>query len=147
GQARRNARPRRRPVEGIGVSAMPQSVAREDPWARYVPDAAEPWDRRRVVHLHRRAGFAARWDATERDLRDGPDASIARVLEGKARTACPADFERTSKLLAESAIATNDITRLKAWWMYRLLATPDPLGERLTLVWHNPFATSNAKVQ
>ncbi len=29
------------------------------PWAPYVPDEAMPWDLRRVVHLHRRAGFAA----------------------------------------------------------------------------------------
>jgi hypothetical protein len=27
-----------------------------------------------------------------------------------------------------------------------MLFGPDPLGERLTLLWHNHFATSNAKV-
>ena len=27
-----------------------------------------------------------------------------------------------------------------------MLLTPDPLGERLTLMWHNHFATSNLKV-
>ena len=42
-----------------------------------------PWDLRRVVHLHRRAGFAATWDELQRDLKDGPEASIDRLLEGK----------------------------------------------------------------
>ena len=32
-----------------------------DPWAAYVPDAKMPWNLGRVVHLHRRAGFAATW--------------------------------------------------------------------------------------
>jgi hypothetical protein len=30
-------------------------------WAPYAPGGAEPWNLRRVVHLHRRAGFAATW--------------------------------------------------------------------------------------
>jgi hypothetical protein len=38
-----------------------------DLWAPYVPDDAMPWDLRRVVHLHRRAGFAATWDEIRRD--------------------------------------------------------------------------------
>ena len=36
--------------------------------------------------------------------------------------------------------------RLKGWWVYRMLFGPDPLSERLTLLWHNHFATSNLKV-
>ena len=51
-----------------------------DPWARYVPDSDAPWDLRRVVHLHRRAGFAATWDEIRRDLKDGPGPSIDRLL-------------------------------------------------------------------
>ncbi len=51
-------------------------------WASYVPDSQAPWDLRRVVHLHRRTGFAATWDEIQRDLKDGPEASINRLLEG-----------------------------------------------------------------
>ncbi len=58
----------------------------------------------------------------------------------------PDDFETTSKLLADAAVAANDPDRLKAWWVYRMLLGPDPLGERLTLLWHGHFATSNLKV-
>jgi hypothetical protein len=116
-------------------------------WAPYVSNEKAPWNLRRVVHLHRRAGFAAAWDEIQRDLADGPKASIDRLLTGKARgQGVPADFQPIAALLAESAVAARDPARLKAWWVYRMLFGPDPLGERLTLLWHNHFATSNLKV-
>ena len=112
----------------------------------YAPDDKMPWDLRRVVHLHRRAGFAATWSEIQRDLKDGPQASIDRLVNGKARENVPPDFERVAGLLADAAVSAGDPARLKAWWVYRMLFGPDPLGERLTLMWHNHFATSNAKV-
>jgi len=116
-------------------------------WAPYAPDDKMPWDLRRVVHLHRRAGFAATWSEIQRDLKDGPQASIDRLLSGTARgPAVPADFDRVAPLLADAAVSAGDPARLKAWWVYRMLFGPDPLGERLTVMWHNHFATSNAKV-
>jgi uncharacterized protein (DUF1800 family) len=116
-------------------------------WAPYKPDDKMPWNLHRVVHLHRRAGFAANWSEIQRDLKDGPKASIERLLSGKARSQfVPADFERVSGLLADAAVSAGDPARLKAWWVYRMVFGPDPLGERLALMWHNHFATSNAKV-
>jgi uncharacterized protein (DUF1800 family) len=118
-----------------------------DVLAPYVPDQHRPWDLQRVVHLHRRAGFAATWEELERDLKDGPEASIDRLLHRKSRVrGVPSDFENIATLLADAAVAANDPARLKAWWIYRMLFSPDPLGERLTLLWHNHFATSNLKV-
>ncbi len=115
-------------------------------WAPYVPDSKTPWTLRRVVHLHRRAGFAATWAELQRDLKDGPAASIDRLLRDSA-SAAPADFASTADLLADAAVAAGEITRLKAWWFYRMLFGPDPLLERLTLFWHDHFATANSKVQ
>jgi uncharacterized protein (DUF1800 family) len=118
------------------------------PWAPYHPNDQSPWDLRRVVHLHRRTGFAATWDEIQRDLKDGPDASINRVLAGKAATeGVPEEFSKTADLLGESAVTSSDPARLKAWWVYRMLFGPDPLTERLALMWHNHFATSNLKVE
>ncbi|SIO28302.1 Uncharacterized conserved protein, DUF1800 family [Singulisphaera sp. GP187] len=116
-------------------------------WTPYVPDADQPWDLTRVAHLHRRAGFAASWDVLQRDMKEGPETSINRVLAGQARNGdSPEDFEATSRLLADAAAASNDPARLKAWWVFRMIFGPDPLGERLTLLWHDHFATSNLKV-
>ncbi len=115
------------------------------PWTPYEPSATAPWDLRRVVHLHRRAGFAATWNELQRDRKDGPGPSIARLLKGQARgEVAPPDFTSTADTLVASA--GGDLGRLKAWWVYRMLFGPDPLGERLTLMWHNHFATSAAKV-
>jgi hypothetical protein len=118
-------------------------------WGRYEPTTDAPWDLRRVVHLHRRAGFAASWGELRRDLAEGPEASVRRLLDGHC---CPPggpepeEFERIAGVLGEAAVASSDTGRLKAWWFYRLLFSPDPLGERLTLMWHNHFATSIQKV-
>jgi uncharacterized protein (DUF1800 family) len=113
-------------------------------WEPYTPDGRAPWNLRRVVHLHRRAGFAATWREVQRDLADGPARSIDRLLAGQARTEGVAEeFERFAGKVA--AGATN-AQQLKAWWLYHMYWGPDPLGERLTLLWHNHFATSNAKV-
>jgi uncharacterized protein (DUF1800 family) len=117
-------------------------------WVPYVPSDAAPWDRRRVVHLHRRAAFAASPSEIERDLADGPAASIDRLLAGKGRSeASPEEFETMAKTIGDAAQASGSADRLKAWWLYRMLMSPDPLTERLALNWHNHFATSNRKVE
>src|SRR5215475_4923432 len=117
-----------------------------NPWARYQPTSETPWDLRRVVHLHRRAAFAATWSEIQRDLKDGHKTAIDRILAGKTRSqGVPEGFAETASLLAESA-TTYDAGRSKAWWIYRMLFGPDPLTERLALMWHNHFATSNGKV-
>jgi uncharacterized protein (DUF1800 family) len=70
------------------------------------------------------------------------------MLAGKTtREGVPVDFGQTADLLSDSAVAAGDVGRLKAWWVYRMSFGPDPLTERLTLLWHNHFATSNLKVQ
>jgi uncharacterized protein (DUF1800 family) len=112
-------------------------------WAPYVPGRDAPWDLRRVVHLHRRAGFAATWQELQRDLKDGPGKSIDRLLKGRAREGVPDNFRTVADQLAQRA---GDPAGLKAWWLYQMYWGPDPLRERLTLLWHNHFATSLDKV-
>ncbi|MGF6899575.1 DUF1800 domain-containing protein [Paraburkholderia sp. GAS348] len=36
---------------------------------------------------------------------------------------------------------------LRAWWVREMLSTPSPLTERMTLFWHNHFASGQDKVQ
>ena len=117
-------------------------------WKPYAPSQEQPWNIRRVVHLHRRVAFAATWPEIQRDLRDGLGKSIDRFLNGTAaETGVPDDFEALSDRLGESAVRSGCVSRLRAWWLFRTIFTPDPLTERLTLMWHNHFATSNQKVQ
>ena len=39
------------------------------------------------------------------------------------------------------------IVELRAWWLAEMRATPSPLTERMTLFWHDHFATSEQKVR
>ena len=50
-------------------------------WSPFAPTVAEPWDLRRVVHLHRRAGLGATWAELQRDVREGPAVSIETLLD------------------------------------------------------------------
>src|SRR5438552_11856854 len=94
------------------MSDRPEALASRGAWSPYVPDRAAPWDLRRVVHLHRRAGFAATWTEIQRDLADRPGASIDRLLAGKARPpGVPEGFEKTASPLADTA---QQPERLKA---------------------------------
>ena len=117
----------------------------------YAPSAEMPWNIGRVVHLHRRAGFAATWHEIVRDLADGPQAAIDRLLRPKSPAANSGggadDFEIASQAIGDAAAAQGDICRLKAWWLHRMLLSPDRLGERLALMWHDHFATSHATVK
>ena len=54
-------------------------------WKRWRPSSDETWNLRRVVHLHRRAGFAATWREIQRDLADGPQAAVNRILSGQTQ--------------------------------------------------------------
>jgi uncharacterized protein (DUF1800 family) len=36
---------------------------------------------------------------------------------------------------------------LRTWWMSEMLTTPSPLSEKMTLFWHNHFATGQEKVR
>src|SRR5215470_661640 len=92
-----------------------------DPWAAYIPSKEAPWDLRRVVHLHRGAGFAATWDEMQRDLKDGPGPAVERLLNGTARTeGVPDNFASHAARLTRLAVAAGDVGRLKAWWVYRM---------------------------
>jgi uncharacterized protein (DUF1800 family) len=46
----------------------------------------------------------------------------------------------------EFSVGENSPDSLAAWWLRRMLDTPHPLLERLTLFWHDHFAVSRAKV-
>jgi uncharacterized protein (DUF1800 family) len=117
--------------------------AKENPWAPYEPVPQDPWDLRKIAHLHRRAGFGATWAELQRDLKDGPEASVERLLKPRSMSA---DERQVLDSLRQGVLDSGDPDRLKAWWLYRMLYDPDTLREKLTLFWHGHFATSNRKV-
>jgi uncharacterized protein (DUF1800 family) len=123
---------------------MAESIDPRWAWEPYQPSAKETWDLRKVGHLYRRAGFAATGIELEAGLQAGPQNAIDGLLKGGPGQE---EFDRLTAPLAKSAAKANSAQEARAWWLYRLLYTPFPLREKLTLFWHNHFATSNAKVQ
>lgn len=118
----------------------------KDPWAAYEPGPGDRWDLGKVAHLHRRAGFGATWAELQRDLESGPAASVDRLLDPPGPSAAEVeaiDGLRDGVLNA----ADSRVERLKAYWLHRIVFGSDPLREKLTLLWHGHFATSQRKVR
>ncbi len=138
--------PRRETVNGDGSLIMQQSATRIDPawaWQRYRPSDQSPWDLKKVGHLYRRAAFGATFAQLEDGVRAGPDRAIDQLLAGKADG--DGILQTTADRVA-SITRANSANQATAWWLYRMLYSPHPLREKLTLFWHNHFATSNRKV-
>ena len=123
--------------------------------------AAAPMGYEDARHLLDRAGFGA----TDREIREFAALdrveAVDRLLAGARReavTAPPAfvddPIERPAKLgndpEARKALQKKLVQQgleLRAWWLTEMLDTPSPLTERMTLFWHNHFATSQRKVR
>src|SRR6185312_10639688 len=114
------------------------------PWDRYEPAPDDPWDLRKVAHLHRRAGFGATREELQRDLAAGPEASVERLFHPPA---LPTEDSEAIDGLRQTARSSSNLDLLKVCWLNRILHGPDPLREKLTLFWHGHFATSNKKVE
>src|SRR4051812_7841925 len=114
-------------------------------WEPYRPSGPNPWDLRKAGHLYRRAGFGATWDELHAAVADGSDATIDRLLHGREDAALDRDLGEK----AAAARRFNNDANLAVWWLYRLVECGrlHPLREKMTLFWHNHFATSNAKVR
>ncbi len=118
-------------------------------WEPYQPCAVAPWNPERVAHLHRRAGMGATWGQLQRDLAEGFEPALRRVLEGEAQGPGgqpAAAFADTVAAMLESARRRPSIERAQMLWLYTLIFTPHPLAEVMTLAWHSHYATSQAKV-
>ncbi len=110
-------------------------------WAPYEPDAARPWNLCRAGHLYRRAAFGATWDELQRAVRDGPAQSIDRLLRPGADAAA---FNRDCD---EDEAGSESVDALRAWWLRRMILTPHPLLEKMTLFWHSHFGIAMARVE
>lgn len=102
-----------------------------------------PWSRSAATHLLWRTGFGASADEIQQATQDGLEKSLDRLLAPPAETA---EFGKADALLRQAAFDSGSIQDLKVWWLHRMTASANPLIEKLTLLWHNHFATSNAKV-
>lgn len=99
-------------------------------------------DKQKVAHLLRRFGLGASEAEVEYYGQGGVAAAIDRLL----------DWEKVDDAieLTVDDFALNgqnlNVRGLQSWWWLQLLSTRRPLLEKMTLFWHDHFATSAAKV-
>jgi uncharacterized protein (DUF1800 family) len=55
--------------------------------------------------------------------------------------------ELSAALVARDNLISSHATELAHWWVRRIAAVQEPIHEKLTLIWHNHFATSTEKVR
>jgi uncharacterized protein (DUF1800 family) len=123
--------------------AQPRAIDPSWAWQRYRPSPASPWDVKKAGHLFRRAAFGATASELDEAVRAGVDRTIDLLLQGRPDRDGVIDLTAD---LARHVGRGNNGQQATAWWLYRMLYTPHPLREKLTLFWHNHFATSNRKV-
>jgi uncharacterized protein (DUF1800 family) len=113
-------------------------------WQPWQPQAGDPWGRKWAAHLYRRAAFGANRDELLEAERLGPQGTLEMLLQGRPQAA-----EVLPTLIDVGRHAARDISgeQLRGWWLYCMLQGGHPLREKLTLFWHNHFATSISKVQ
>jgi uncharacterized protein (DUF1800 family) len=123
-------------------------------WKPWEPDDKDPWGPKWASHLYRRAAFGANRAELKAAQKDGLAATLDLILKGQAG----ADKTYETVLLpAGAAFAKRDQsnarfmgrvepTEMRGWWLYCMLHGGHPLREKMTLFWHNHFATSIAKV-
>jgi uncharacterized protein (DUF1800 family) len=112
-------------------------------------------------HLLVRSGFAptqAEVNALAGQPREqAVDAIIAQAKAARPKFAPPAFvgqpvpvMDRLLKSREEQQAMRQQQLRegaeIKAWWLREMVESPTPLAERMTLFWHNHFATSQQKV-
>jgi uncharacterized protein (DUF1800 family) len=113
-------------------------------WARFQPSAARPWTLALAGHLYRRAGFGANWGQLQKALSNGPHKTIDALLTPSKDLET---FNHTYDAYDDSVGSSESADELRAWWLRRMLLTPLPLLEKMTLFWHSHFAVSNGVVK
>jgi len=147
-----NADKARHLLERAGFGATPQEVARfaamtpqqaVNTLVRYqsTPDSFTPFEDSGSHDDGLEPFASSRPAATDLAKASGESLGVKVKPQGNRRVQQVAD--RYLYWLRASRLETH---RLGYWWANRMLTTPRPLQEKLTLFWHGHFATSEEKV-
>src|SRR4051794_37095342 len=96
----------------------------------------------KVAHLLRRAGFGARPAELEAYLRLGNSGTLDVLLHPEQ---LPDQMAAVLRAIGGDYVDLDNLDSVKQWWLYRMVHTQRPLEEKITLFWHNHFATANYK--
>lgn len=123
--------------------------------------AAGPMGFDEARHLLNRTSFAAQTAEIEEYAKLTRSDAVDRLLaETRRQAAYPApawtakyervfrpDMTQEERMKANRRELVERGLELRTWWVAEMLSTPTPLTEKMTLFWHNHFATSQQKVR
>jgi hypothetical protein len=99
---------------------------------------AADWNQAHVRRVFWRAGFGATPSEADKWAAAGKDATIAWLLNGGGGPELVGPEPRTG----EGAIdPVNEWGHDALWWLDRMVRSQRPLVEKMTLFWHDHFAT------
>jgi uncharacterized protein (DUF1800 family) len=127
----------------------------------------EKWTYDTAAHLAARAGFGESPSRLQQWTQQGMEATIQELLHPAGDTIPPPNSvvpDQFTELREQARDATSPDEKVQArgalrqavnqelfelinWWTQRMLTTPAPLVEKMTLFWHGHFATSGLKVR
>jgi uncharacterized protein (DUF1800 family) len=96
---------------------------------------AVTWNAENAAHLLRRATFGPRPSEVDAAVDKGMNKTISGLFKKPESDKYPGGYGNVY------------LDQIQAWWLRRMAATEAPLVEKLTLLWHNHFATGYSKVE
>jgi len=114
----------------------------------YVPSTAQPWDAFHAAHLLRRTLIGPKPQEIAEAVQSTPEAIVDRLLEIPYLSLFPtppATWVNEDPFVRPDAnqrkIERERIDAIRTWWMELIVNQEFSIRERLTLFWHNHFAT------
>lgn len=130
------------------------------------PLSPADWNREKARHLLVRAGFGGTPQEVDALCSLGLYGAVDHLVEYYRRPLADAPFDVTPPLPpdplesqlrgdfvrgqvagARRSVEREQMNRLRQWWLKRMVESPRPLQEKLTLFWHGHFATQDSVVQ
>jgi len=131
----------------------------------YAPSRSHPFDRAAARHLLERAGFGGPAAEVDELVALGPRDAVKKLLDYPEPADEPRpefltlaapdpaelrklpEAERREKFQEFQRASRQAVLSLKSWWLSRMITSPHPLEEKLTLFWSGHFATEAEKVK
>ncbi len=126
--------------------SAPTPIETVDParaWQPWAPGTRDPFNLKWAGHLLRRAGLGAGQRELSAAVEKGLAATLTRLISGEDGADAR---EQLLVSVGDKMVSDDKPEELRGWWVYCMIHTAHPLREKLTLFWHNHFATSIAKV-
>lgn len=115
----------------------------------YVPDAGNPWDRRKAVFLLRRTLFGARKKEIDDALALSPSEVVDLLLADSALPSAPGNWVNENYYYRPPNDDENyrRFAELQSWWVQQVVNQEFSVREKMVLFWHDHFATEYMDVR